>query len=202
MPTDIPVLILANANSRLLPAEIAVPLRETVNISSFFVKDSDIARCRLFLSSVGNMNHTLDSSMQKVGTFPLLQNFHSKFLELLQEWTKDCRDREASLSQFAIQELQCSWTCAGWLVVAETFISSGVILFVLVYSFLQLAEELIVDARQNDRSLAPEIFQRCFSFQNAYWDIKSSVSLDIPLHFANAIKSNIFKMSFIYFTFP
>lgn len=70
MPTDIPVLILSNAKSRLLPSDIVVPLRATAN-PSFVVKDSDIARWRLFLTSVRNMNHTLDSSMQKVGTFLL-----------------------------------------------------------------------------------------------------------------------------------
>ncbi|CAM6091635.1 unnamed protein product [Calypogeia fissa] len=89
MPTDIPVLIISNAKSRLLPADIVAPIRSTANYSSFSVEDSEVARWRLFLSSVRNMDHSLDSSMQKLVEEEIVearQNDPSLTPEIFHRW--------------------------------------------------------------------------------------------------------------------
>ncbi|KAJ7566577.1 hypothetical protein O6H91_02G109300 [Diphasiastrum complanatum] len=65
MPTDVPVLILSHANSKLFPEDIIVHLRCTGNQSKLTHDESELNKCRSYFTFVRE-EHLIEPSLQKV----------------------------------------------------------------------------------------------------------------------------------------
>ncbi|KAJ7566570.1 hypothetical protein O6H91_02G109100 [Diphasiastrum complanatum] len=66
MPIDVPVLILSHAKSKLFPADIIVPLRCTGNQSKLTHDESELNKCRSYLTFVRELEHIIEPSLQKI----------------------------------------------------------------------------------------------------------------------------------------
>jgi hypothetical protein len=66
MPADLPVLILSQAKSRMLPADAVVPLMSTATPACSTADELDFAKWRLYLTMARDMEHTLQPSILKV----------------------------------------------------------------------------------------------------------------------------------------
>eukprot|EP00249_Psilotum_nudum_P000776 c12897_g1_i1 orf=82-1905(+) len=66
MPTDVPVLVLSCARSRLFSADTVVPLRFSAIPLRFLDNLTDAGRWRVYLSLAKSMPHTIEPSMQKI----------------------------------------------------------------------------------------------------------------------------------------
>lgn len=66
MPADLPVLILSQAKSRMLPADAVVPLMSTATPACSTPDELDFAKWRLYLTMARDMEHTLQPSILKV----------------------------------------------------------------------------------------------------------------------------------------
>lgn len=65
MPTDVPVLVMSTARSRLFPADVVVPLRQTRE-SSLNLPDELLSKWQMYLGAARAADHAIDPSMQKV----------------------------------------------------------------------------------------------------------------------------------------
>ncbi|CAK9260337.1 unnamed protein product [Sphagnum jensenii] len=65
MPADLPVLILSQAKSRMLPADAVVPLMSTATPACSTPDELDFAKWRLYLTMARDMEHTLQPSILK-----------------------------------------------------------------------------------------------------------------------------------------
>lgn len=66
MPADVPVLVLSQGKSRILPTDVIVPLNATASHNPFNVTDSDLISWRRYIMKAREMDHSLDESTQKI----------------------------------------------------------------------------------------------------------------------------------------
>ncbi|KAG0600553.1 hypothetical protein M758_11G042700 [Ceratodon purpureus] len=65
MPADVPVLVLSQGKSRILPTDVVLPLNPTASRGPVNITDSDLISWRHYIVKARAMDHSLDESMQK-----------------------------------------------------------------------------------------------------------------------------------------
>ena len=67
LPTDLPVLVLSHAKSRLLPCDVALPVRTRALPTPVQGSEADIGLWRHYFSHCRFLEHEISDDMKKVG---------------------------------------------------------------------------------------------------------------------------------------